>query len=631
MPKPVTPSAASRAASTAATTVSPATSVAEPGNNPSPPSTSRRPDNFRDIVESVVVAFVLAFLFRTFEAEAFVIPTGSMAPTLHGAHRDVDCNQCGVHFEVSASEEIRGGVLNPAERTIFAVCPNCRFPNDTLRKELFRGDRILVNKFPYDLGSPDRWDVVVFKYPEEPGTNYIKRLVGLPGEELKIEWGNVYVRKLASQDPFRIPRKPPDKQRVLQQLVYDDDHPPHNLIATGWPERWAAEPGARWTGDPAKRSYLAEPEPVDDDSEHWLRYRHLVPTVADWAFAANAAPAGDKAPQPELITDFYGYNSNITAREQWRGRDELPELRASSLGLQWVGDLTISTTVEVFEARGELICELVKGDRRYRCRIDLKTGTAGLSYIDNQLNKTDQEIPLGDAATTMTRSGSYRLSFANVDDRLCLWVNDSLAKTVEFDPGSRYAPPAPPISPTDRDLAPVGFAVRGARVRLSHLLLERDVFYRYAVPGERSDDDAFGKGPEEFHRLLQHPESWFELNRERKNAKTYALNDGANDTEDEFMVLGDNSPRSSDSRLWNHSHAVARRLLIGKAFYIYWPHAVPFLNHGNGWAVMSYPGVAGEPLNDDDRRGEHRDRFPPPVPSLSIPFYPQVQRMHRIR
>ena len=41
----------------------------------------------REAIESIVVAFILAFLFRTFEAEAFVIPTGSMAPTLMGRHK----------------------------------------------------------------------------------------------------------------------------------------------------------------------------------------------------------------------------------------------------------------------------------------------------------------------------------------------------------------------------------------------------------------------------------------------------------------------------------------------------------------------------------------------------------------
>ena len=47
-------------------------------------------DSFRETIESIAIAFVRAFLFRTFEAEAFVIPTGSMAPTLQGRHKDVD-------------------------------------------------------------------------------------------------------------------------------------------------------------------------------------------------------------------------------------------------------------------------------------------------------------------------------------------------------------------------------------------------------------------------------------------------------------------------------------------------------------------------------------------------------------
>ena len=68
----------------------------------------------RETVESIVIAFVLAFLFRTFEAEAFVIPTGSMAPTLMGRHKDVDCPKCGYRYQVSASEEEPAKIRNQA-------------------------------------------------------------------------------------------------------------------------------------------------------------------------------------------------------------------------------------------------------------------------------------------------------------------------------------------------------------------------------------------------------------------------------------------------------------------------------------------------------------------------------------
>ena len=56
-------------------------------------------------VESIVVAFTLALLFRGFEAEAFVIPTGSMAPTLMGRHKDLACAACGRDFRVGCSTE----------------------------------------------------------------------------------------------------------------------------------------------------------------------------------------------------------------------------------------------------------------------------------------------------------------------------------------------------------------------------------------------------------------------------------------------------------------------------------------------------------------------------------------------
>ena len=55
----------------------------------------------REGVESIIIAIVLALLFRTFEAEAFVIPTGSMAPTLQGRHKDVACPECGYRYRTS--------------------------------------------------------------------------------------------------------------------------------------------------------------------------------------------------------------------------------------------------------------------------------------------------------------------------------------------------------------------------------------------------------------------------------------------------------------------------------------------------------------------------------------------------
>lgn len=157
----------------------------------------------RETVESIVVAVILAFLFRTFVAEAFVIPTGSMAPTLKGRHMDVTCRKCGYGYQTGASCENEG-----RSQVLQTTCPICRYtmmlekatqPN----QRSFNGDRILVSKFSYALNEPQRWDVIVFKYPGNAKQNYIKRLVGMPNELLWVRHGNVYVAPIvlwASRD-----------------------------------------------------------------------------------------------------------------------------------------------------------------------------------------------------------------------------------------------------------------------------------------------------------------------------------------------------------------------------------------------------------------------------------------------
>ena len=81
---------------------------------------------WRETVESIAMAVILALLFRGFVAEAFVIPTGSMAPTLVGRHKDVKCPQCGIRYQVSCSPEAENEVLT-GRHVIDTTCSVCRY------------------------------------------------------------------------------------------------------------------------------------------------------------------------------------------------------------------------------------------------------------------------------------------------------------------------------------------------------------------------------------------------------------------------------------------------------------------------------------------------------------------------
>ncbi len=87
----------------------------------SPPESK---DGTREIVETIVFVVVLVLLLKTFLAEAFVIPTGSMATTLLGYHKEVTCEKCQYHFQVNASDEVE---KRPPETVTEWICPNCRY------------------------------------------------------------------------------------------------------------------------------------------------------------------------------------------------------------------------------------------------------------------------------------------------------------------------------------------------------------------------------------------------------------------------------------------------------------------------------------------------------------------------
>jgi len=109
----------------------------------------------KEWVEPIIIAVILALIIRTFVVQAFKIPTGSMRTTL------------------------------------------------------MEGDRILVNKFIYRFTQPKRGDVIVFISPEDKKKDFIKRLVGLPGETIQISNGSILVNN-----------KPAEENSVLRKLYY---------------------------------------------------------------------------------------------------------------------------------------------------------------------------------------------------------------------------------------------------------------------------------------------------------------------------------------------------------------------------------------------------------------------------
>ena len=84
---------------------------------------------------------------------------------------------------------------------------------------VYKGDQIFVLKCIYQFFRPNRWDVIVFKNPLEPKINYIKRLVGKPGEKIEIIDGDIYIND-------RIMRKPPKVQEELWMPIYEADYIP---------------------------------------------------------------------------------------------------------------------------------------------------------------------------------------------------------------------------------------------------------------------------------------------------------------------------------------------------------------------------------------------------------------------
>jgi len=139
-----------------------------------------RKSTAREYFESIVIAVILALFIRTFVVQAFKIPTGSM------------------------------------------------------ENNLLIGDHLLVNKFVFGpsatrlerailpMGTIKRGDVIVFKYPENPEVDYIKRVIGLPGETLELKAKKIYINGVPLDEPYVHFLEPPNAETDLHEVTSID-------------------------------------------------------------------------------------------------------------------------------------------------------------------------------------------------------------------------------------------------------------------------------------------------------------------------------------------------------------------------------------------------------------------------
>src|SRR6202167_3284984 len=102
-----------------------------------------------------------------------------------------------------------------------------RVEGTSMLPRLEDSDRLFINKFVYHVSAIDRGDVVVFHYPRDPEKSYIKRVIALPGDDLRVDHGHVYVNGKLLSEPY-VPSEYQDDRSVAEMTL-----PPHEYYMMG--------------------------------------------------------------------------------------------------------------------------------------------------------------------------------------------------------------------------------------------------------------------------------------------------------------------------------------------------------------------------------------------------------------
>ena len=552
--------------------------------------------HIKETLTSIIISLAIAFTFRGFIIEGFVIPTGSMGPTLHGAYMRMQSPETGYSWAVGPWDTgERGGqrvplagqgslndpvaVTDPMSGLKIGEDPGLPLTMGT-DVRLMGGDRIFVLKYLAGLFEPARYDSVVFRFPGNPRENYIKRLIGLPGEELALVDGDVFTREATplsdgfsdwSDAAWQVQRKDEREQRQLWMPLFDSHFAPPNIeeSRTGFRAPWLGRtPGGErdrnWTiGN--NRSYF-----YDAAGETVLAWDH------------EARPPTDFYPYNDIRIDsgrewgLYGTSNNGGQRQLY----PVSDVRASfNIEPEAEG---ISASV-ILDAHGHQFRASIEADQ---IRLEMREAGSDQAWTNLATESIDEPLPAG--KTT-------RVEFWHADQRLSVWLNGKrvIAGTYDWTPAERGArattldpavltsgpmPRGNILTDSSKYIRPeIRLEFAGGPFTLHRVRLDRDIHYQ---PGVFSGN----------FKGMRHSRSG-QPSRGTHPMQPMVLGPG------HYFMAGDNSASSLDSRLWDRPSSwleanlgeavpgvVPEELIVGKAFFVYFPA----MNRDRGFPIPDF-------------------------------------------
>jgi signal peptidase I len=365
--------------------------------------------------------------------------------------------------------------------------------------------------------GPQRWDVVVFKVPTDGETNYIKRLLGLPGDRIELIDGDLFVND-------RIQPKTADAQRSLWFRYYDHDHPPREVSRrAGYAPRWEAlRDDGGWTGLETRVLHFASHTGQSDPIQ----------------FATNPLATG----LPGHIEDVYAYNFTDTHQ-----RPAYP-----------VSDVRLSAEVAVTQmgADGYLELSLQRNGQSFYARL----GGDGQLVLQHQ--HADGPRETWGTHPTDLHADPRHLAFCHVDGTVVVELG---GQPVLRAPADYTITPAEARDNSHARRSPVlQFVAADAELTLRHVLIERDVFY--------TSNMDYGQYGVQGHPLVLGDNEYFLIGDNSPNSQDarFAF---ARPWED---PRGPHLRQRDDF----HAGTVPGDQLIGRAFFVYWPGFQPLTPRG---------------------------------------------------